>query len=413
MDIVNANALYRPGPMEMIPVFVRRKFGEKIVYIHNDLTDALEETYGTIVFQEQIMLIAQKFAGYSLGMADVLRRAVSKKNVSVIEAERTKFVNGAVNQGYFETLGNEVYDYIAKFANYGFNKSHSVAYSIISYWMAYLKVNFYKFFMANLMTNSAGNNSLMQRYIIDCRKNNVNVLPPHINISSNRFLVRDLGIYYSLTGINNVGTVIVDKIMNEREAGVFQSFDDFVNRCGGFLTRRIVDNLIHSGTLSCFGITQKQMIETYDEVKDKIAFSSILKDKLVEHKVEYEEYSFDEISIMEKSALGFNLKYSLFIRYAQFKKQYKTVDLVSLIPGLTSVLFVIRKIKEIKTKKGDSMAFFEIYDDTANVDAVMFPKTYEMYQDKLIVGDVYVGRGKVEERNGKLQVAFENVYTVN
>src|SRR5690606_33063635 len=119
--------------------------------IHQDLQDILKETYGTIVFQEQIMLIAQRFAGYSLGMADILRRAVSKKNLDIIEKERIRFIEGAIRKGYTKTLGNEIYDYIAKFANYGFNKSHSVAYSMISYWMAFLKVNYYTFFMANLM----------------------------------------------------------------------------------------------------------------------------------------------------------------------------------------------------------------------------------------------------------------------
>lgn len=412
MDIVNANALYRPGPMEMIPVFIRRKFGEKIVYIHNDLSDILKDTYGTIVFQEQIMLIAQRFAGYSLGMADVLRRAVSKKKTAVIEKERVKFINGAVNNGYNEKLGNEVYDYIAKFANYGFNKSHSVAYSIISYWMAFLKVNYYQYFMANLMSNSLGNINNIQKYVMECRKNKVDIHPPHINISSDKFIVRDIGIYFPLIGISGVNNVAVQKIMDERDDGPFKSYEDFIGRCNDFINKKMVQKLIHSGSLSCFGISYKQMIETYDAVKDKIAYSSILKNKLITSDIIYDEYSFDEISLMEKEAIGFNIKYSLFIKYAQIKAKYKTVDLNSLNMGLNYIIFIVRNIKEITTKKGDLMAFLEIYDDTAGVDAVLFPISYEKFKDVLVVGSTYIGNGKAEERNGKIQFIIENVYTM-
>ena len=412
MDIVNANALYRPGPMEMIPVFVRRKFGEEVIYLHNDLKNILKETYGTIVFQEQIMLIAQRFAGYSLGMADVLRRAVSKKNSEIIESERVKFIQGAINNGYTKELGNEVYDYIAKFANYGFNKSHSVAYSMISYWMAYLKVNYYQYFMANLMTNSVGNNKLMQRYVMDCKKNGIEVKQPHINISTERFVATEIGIYYSLLGIANVGNVVVRKILDIREDGAFSSYEDFINRCGDFMTKRMVANLVHAGALSCFGITNKEMLETFDSLKDKQVYVNVLGDKIINNKKEYEEYSFDEISMMEKEALGFNLKYSLFIKYSQVKEKYRAIELASLRIGICNILFIIRHIKEIKTKKGDAMAFLEIYDDTANADAVLFPVTYNRFKDILKVGSTYLAKGKVEVRNGKMQVVFENVYTV-
>ena len=151
IDIVHAIALFRPGPMDEIDNFVRRKFGiDKIVYPHPELKEILESTYGTIVFQEQIMLIASKFAGYSLAMADILRRAVSKKNASILETERINFVAKSIKLGHLETEANEIYDYIVKFANYGFNKSHSVAYSYICYQLAYLKTHYFPYFMAVL-----------------------------------------------------------------------------------------------------------------------------------------------------------------------------------------------------------------------------------------------------------------------
>ncbi len=165
-DIVNALALYRPGPMEMIPSFVRRKFKkEEVKFIHPSLSEVLDSTYGTIVFQEQILLVAQKFAGYTLGQADILRRAVSKKKAEVLNNERTRFVGSAMKNGHDEKTSNQVYDYIVKFANYGFNKSHSVAYSVIVYQMAYLKTYYYKYFMAELMSNTIGNIRLIKRYI--------------------------------------------------------------------------------------------------------------------------------------------------------------------------------------------------------------------------------------------------------
>ena len=163
IDIVHANALYRPGPMEMIPSFIRRTFGEEPVdYLHPALKEILAPTYGTIVFQEQIMMIARVFAGYTLGMADILRRAVSKKDARVLEAERERFVKSSTSRGYSAELGNKIYDYIVRFANYGFNKSHAVAYSLIAYQMAYLKRRYYRYFMAVLMSHSVGSVTAIQ-----------------------------------------------------------------------------------------------------------------------------------------------------------------------------------------------------------------------------------------------------------
>ena len=177
IDIVNALALYRPGPMEMIPSFIKRKFKEeKVEYIHSDLEEILKPTYGAIVFQEQILLIAQKFAGYSLGQADILRRAVSKKKADMLQKERERFVLGAKKIGHDEKTSNLIYDYIVKFANYGFNKSHSVAYSIVAYQMAYLKNHYYKHFMAELMSNTIGNIRLIKTYISNCQKRKIKVL---------------------------------------------------------------------------------------------------------------------------------------------------------------------------------------------------------------------------------------------
>lgn len=414
MDIVHANALFRPGPMEMIPTFIARKFKkEPVTYLHPDLKEILEPTYGTIVFQEQIMLIAQKFAGYTLGMADILRRAVSKKDEKLLLSERKRFVQSAVKQGYPETLGNEIYDYIAKFANYGFNKSHSVAYAQIAYIMAYLKVHYFKFFMAELMANSIGSNRLLHSYINECKKNNVKVYPPHINKSSDQFEVND-GIYFSLLAINNLGNVVVDKIVNERKHQSFKTYEDFVIRCRDFINKRIITNLVFAGAFDCFSLTKREMIETYEDILERYDFAATLGNKIVVTKKTYEEYPFDEISQMEKEALGFNLQYNLFIKYLDLKVKEKTIDLANLSPNINvKILFMIKSVKKIHTKKGDEMAFLEIYDDTNSCDAVLFPIIFEKYRHIIDVGSIYIGTGKVDLRNGKIQVILENVYSVS
>lgn len=413
MDIVHANALYRPGPMEMIPTFIKNKFNGNITYLHNDLKEILEPTYGIIVFQEQIMLIARKFAGYSLGMADILRRAVSKKNVEILEKERVRFVSSAMNKGYTEALSNEVYDYIVKFANYGFNKNHSVAYSLIAYQMSYLKRHFYIYFMAVLMTNAIGSPELIQTYIRDCMKKNVEVLPPSINYSSEEFICYKSSMYFPLSGIVGIGKTLVKQILDERLAGTFNSYEDFVYRTTSFINKKQVALIVYAGGLDEYNLSRKQMIETYDEVREKKGFLSILGNKIIKKAKEYDEYSFDEISLLEKEALGFNLKYNLFIKYEDLRKRQNLLTLNNVKPKTkVKVLFILKRSKEITTKKNELMAFLDIYDDTMTLDAVIFPRNYTNIKPLLVVGDSYIGVGNVDERDGRIQIILENVYSV-
>lgn len=405
-DIVNANALYRPGPREMIPSFIKRKFKqEPIEYLHPDLKEILEPTYGIIVFQEQIMLIAQKFAGYTLGMADILRRAISKKVEDVLLAERERFVRGAVRNGYDEDVSNKIYDYIVKFASYGFNKSHSVAYSLISYQMAYLKSRYYKYFMSVLMTNSIGSVGLIRNYIADCRKKNVKVYLPSINHSEDRFVVKDGGIYYSLLGIQNLGAVTVKAFLNERrENGPYKTYDEFIARTKDVLNRRLIENLIWAGALDEFKLPRKQMILEYDNSLNLANFASVLGENLLERNFSDEEYSFEELSGYEREALGFNLKYSLLARYQDYARKVGAVELGKLKVGRNvRVIFALRRIKRITTKTNQEMAFLSITDDADEIDAVLFPDVYLQYKYHLETNGIYLGEGNVEERNGKLQ----------
>lgn len=415
IDIVNALALFRPGPMDMIPSFVRRKFKkEEVKYIHPSLKEVLESTYGAIVFQEQIILIAQKFAGYTLGQADILRRAVSKKKAEVLENERERFIEKSKCMGHDEKTSNEIYDYIVKFANYGFNKSHSVAYSVVVYQMAYLKTHYYKYFMAELMSNTIGNIHLIKSYIFDCNKRKIKVFLPSINKSGLRFETFEDGIYYSLLGIQNLGIVTLEEFLEERNKnGSYKSYDEFIARTKKIFNKRIVENLIFAGALDEFNIPRKQMVLEYDNSLELATYGNILKNQLGERKFSDEEYTLEEISLYEKEALGFNMKYDIFKQYYSLKKRYNTIDISNLkVSKNINVLFIINNIKVIKTKKNEEMAFISISDDTGNVDGTLFPLVFSKYKNVLRKGAVCLGRCNVEIRNEKNSLIFDNIAVV-
>ena len=411
-DIVNANALYRPGPMEMINTFVNRKFGfEKIEYIHNDLADILKPTYGIIVFQEQIMLIAQRFAGYSLGQADSLRRAVSKKNIDIIEKEREKFIKGSMNNGYQNDLANIIYDYIAKFASYGFNKNHAVAYSRLAYMMAYLKAHYYKYFMVVLMSYNLGNDNLIKTYLNDCEKNNLHVKLPSINYSSAKFVFINNETYFPLLGIKGIGEVILKNLIEERDVnGQYINYYDFIKRTKKILNKKNIEMLVDSGALDEFGLTRKHMNEEYEEALIITEYSKAFEGRLIESKSNNEEYSFEEIARREREALGLNLKFSIFKRYDLYKNKNNLKNLSDLSKGnFISVIVGVRYIRIIKTKKGENMAFLQIFDDTDIMDAVIFPNAYLKYENILESDKIYYLTGNVDERNGKLQFIIKDI----
>jgi len=414
-DIVNAIALFRPGPKDMIPSFVKRKFGqERIEYLHPDLRDILKSTYGIIVYQEQIIQIAQKFAGYTAGQADILRRAITKKTASVLVAERERFVRKATKQGHTLAISNEVYDNIVKFANYGFNKSHSVAYALVAYQMGYLKCHYYKHFMAVLMSNTIGSIRLIKSYIKNCNRRNIKVFLPSINHSGADFVATEEGIYYSFLGIMNLGALTLNSLLEEREKnGCYQNYDEFIGRTKDILNKRIVESMIYAGALDCFKIPRKQMVLEYETSLELANYGAILKDKLSEHIFNDEEYSFEEISRLEKEHLGFNLKYDVFMKYPNIREKYKTISISDLTIGQQQkILFTIDHIKVIKTKKNEEMAFLEINDDVDTIDAVVFPRVYQEHSEKLGYGIVYVGEGKVDIRDNKKQMILENIYVV-
>lgn len=415
IDIVHANALYRPGPREMIDTFVKRKFGyEKVEYLHPDLESILKDTYGIIVFQEQIMLIAQKFAGYTLGMADILRRAISKKNSEVLYKERQRFVESAKRRGYDEQIGHTIYDYIVKFADYGFNKNHAVAYSMISYQMAYLRTHYFSQFMASLLDHQLGSHHTISLIINEARKANIEVVNPSINISGLRFKTVGNKIYYSLLGIMGIGSQIASLIINERsENGLYKDYVDFVSRTKEFLNQRLFGNIVFSGALDEFGLSKKQMIEDYENTLQRVTYIELFSEQLIPSAKKQEEYSFEIVSQKECEVLGLNLKYNIFRLYDQVKKQAQAVNISDLKPGQNAkILAGVTRITKIKTKKNDEMAFVDLYDESDRISAVCFPSNYKQIIPNISEESLYIFSGKCDLRDEKKQFILENVYMI-
>ena len=396
-DITHALALYRPGPMDIIPSFIRRKFNEeKVEYPHKDLEPILKETYGMIVYQDQIMLIACKFAGYTLGRADILRRAVSKKKKEVLEQERINFVESSVNRGYSSDTANMIYDYIVKFADYGFNKAHSVAYAKIAYLTAYLKCHYFAYYMSTLMTSFMGSSSEMLEYTKEATKKNVEVLNPNIKLSTDEFEVIKGKIYFPLSIIKGLGEIKTKQCIEERTKAQFKGYEDFVERTKDFLAISLLENIIYSGALDDFGLTKKAMIENLKSIIDRSNYGFI-KDMI---KTDYtdEEFSYGILQEKELEVIGINIKYNFYQQFASFYSKYNLVKIANLSENKEArTIGTVKRVRETKTKNNETMAFVEITDDTSNIEIVLFPMTYQQI-GKLQNGMILMISGKTQKR---------------
>ena len=409
-DISSALALYRPGPMDMIPHFIARKHGkEEIIYPHQDLAPILKETYGTIVYQDQIMLIARKFAGYSLGRADILRRAVSKKKLEILEAERTNFVESSVGLGYDNQTANNIYDYIVKFASYGFNKAHSVAYAKVSYQTAYLKCHYLPYYLATLMTSVIGSDTDIKLYYQEAIRKGLKIVPPMINKSTDEFVTINNSIVFPLSMIKGIGTVKVRELLNERSNGKFISFDDFVKRTSSILGGSLIENVIYSGALDEFGLTKKAMIDNYQKIIDRMQYDFIK--EYIPQEYDTEEFAYGELLELEKNMLGINLKYNFLNKYQHLYDE-KNLTRIKDIKEYTNIrtLGVIQHIKSIKTKNNETMAFIKLGDDIGSIELTLFPSTYQKYQH-LRSGLVVIVSGRVERRKD-LQIIVNEIENI-
>ena len=449
-DIIAGISLYRPGPMDFIPQYIRGKnHPETIYYDCPQLKPILEPTYGCIVYQEQVMQIVRDLAGYTLGRSDLVRRAMSKKKASVMEKERQNFVYGnpeegvpgCVSRGIDEKTANRIYDEMTDFAKYAFNKSHAAAYAIVSYQTAWLKYYYPVEFMAALMTSCVENPGKVSEYIMNCRQMGIGILPPDINRSEGVFTVEGGSIRYALSAIKGIGRPVIEAIAAEREKeGSFVSLRDFCRRLSGKeVNRRTLENFIKSGAFDGLGGTRKQFMQVYEQVLDQVnqdkknsltGQMSLFDLMTGQEKEEFElrlpdvgEFEKEEKLAFEKEVLGVYISGHPLEEYEERWKKSVSAVTTDFQPDEDSGLPKVRDgAKEIVggmitdkiikyTKNNKTMAFLTLEDLLGTVEVIVFPRDYEKNAALLQVDDKVFIQGRVsaeEEKPSKL--ILEKIY---
>lgn len=410
-DLCAAIALFRPGPALNIPSYIKRKEGkEKIDYIDDSLYDILKDTYGIIVYQEQIMLIARTLAGYTLGEADILRRAMSKKKYDVLKQEEDKFIKKSIENGYSKEIASKVFDLILKFANYGFNKSHSVSYSIVAYKMAYLKYYFPKYFYASLLKGVIGSEVKLKEYTNEVKKLGIKILPPDVNQSSDyKFKVTKEGIMFPLASIRNIGGVISNYIFEQRKEGYTDIFDFMKRNFKKINNKKVLESLIYSHSLDCF-YNINTLLNNIDSIENYIYLISELEESVVPKPniTIYDELDIDEILEKEKELFGIYLTSH---KTEKYKLSYKNIIDISNIKNFHNknidIIASIDKVKEVLTKKGDTMSFITGSDNTGTVSITLFPDMYKKYSVKK--NDILKISGRVERRFDTYQLIANEI----
>ena len=430
-DICYILSAYRPGPMQYISEYVAVKEGKQDPdYIFPELEPVLSITKGVITYQEQVMKIAQIIAGYSLGKADILRRAMGKKKVEVMEAEKPVFVEGAKSRGFEGEKVEKLWDKLLQFANYGFNKAHSASYATIAYWTAYLKAYYPLEFMAALLE---GDLEKFYRVIIDlkeCERLGIDVLPPDINQSRYYFTTEgDRSIRFGLGGIKNVGDDLVQRIVEERdENGVYAHLDDFVHRVFESVSKKGIEYLIMSGTMDSFG-GREALIEIFPEVYEKekarrksqeigqidiFSMDGGHSTQTVDQTPLPQKDKVDTGKILqwEKELLGMYFSSHPLDNLQEFFESRNVTPLTDVLENKKNNAVVIlgvmvSKIRKITTKKGDVMAFLTIEDKTATTDAIIFPRVYQELKDSLEANKPILIAGRLNVRDGEKSVVVE------
>ncbi|SEQ72800.1 DNA polymerase III subunit alpha [Piscibacillus halophilus] len=424
-DIVAVNALFRPGPMQFIETFAKRKHRqEQVSYIHASLKPILEETYGVLVYQEQIMQAVNRFAGFSYGQADLLRRAISKKNRQAIHEMKQKFLEGSKQNGYDESTARELFDWIERFADYGFNKSHAVAYSMISYQTAYFKANYPAYFYSELISSVMHDDDKVEKYIKEARVQGIKVLPPSINNSFGKFTVTSSQeIRFGLLAIKNVGKQAYDEIVNARKKGRFKDIFDFCKKVNlKVVNQTIIETLIMAGAFDETKHHRAQLLsavmpameqgELFSDMDEQLNWS----DELFDMDVEYpnvQPFPIIEQLKMEKESLGFVISpHPLsYIRRGLKRQGFQSIrEILSVQKSYTSNLVVhIERIKQVRTKRGEQMAFLTLQDETTEIDAVMFPKLHREVHRNIEEGQFVRIKGRKDQRNGENQLILDEI----
>ncbi len=438
-DIIAVVALYRPGPMEQIPVFINSKHGrESVEYQHPALESILKETYGVIVYQEQIMQIAAEIAGFTLGQADLLRRAIGKKKKEILDEQRELFVKGCVSKGYTEKLGKDIYDLIEKFASYGFNKSHAAAYAMVAYQTAYLKANYGVEFMAALLTGAMNDSDKVALYISDCRRQKIEILPPDINNSSVDFIVAgDTMIRFGLAAVKNVGFGAIENILTVREENPFQSLTDFCSRVDlRTSNKKVIESLIRAGVFDTLSPNRAQLLAFMDDamaegqalqrdrMNGQISILSLFNDNdkeqhLKDRLPDIPDFTIKEKLAHEKDVLGLYISGHPLDQYSSILDSLPNLLRCAELADLRkeqkiSVGGIFGKIKVIYTKKGRPMAFATLEDLTGTVEVIIFSDLYEKNQELFNEDKPVLIKGrtdiKIEDENKKeVKIIAEDV----
>ena len=424
-EIIPVVALFRPGPLGsgMVEDFIERKHGRKAIeYAHPDLAPVLEETFGVILYQEQVMKIASLMGGFSLGEADLLRRAMSKKKADVLAAQKERFIAGAIERNYGKELAEKTFDLIAHFADYGFNKSHSAPYAWIAYQTAWLKANYPAQFMAALLSNAAKSSDKMTHYIETARQMGLKILPPDVNISTTAFGVDENGcIRFGMGAIKNIGDAAIRSILTSRKSEQFKSLSDFCNRVDArVVNKRVLENLIKAGALDSLGLRRSQMLAILEPTldaalsKQKSVSEGLMdlfdmgseEDKVVINEIsvpDLPEVSPEELLAWEKELTGFYVSSHPLHGFMETLENLNSISELqdkgqdSQWCGVGGVVIASRRIT---TQKGDMMCFATLEDTGGVVEVILFPKVFDRY-GKYILPD-----GKVQVF-GKLQVEEE------
>ena len=426
-DLIALNAMYRPGPMKNIPRFVESKNGRQaITYPDSSLEKVLKETYGVIIYQEQVMEVARIIAGYSIGQADLLRRAMGKKKKEIIDKEKIPFIEGAVNQGFSRTKASVIYDMLVPFADYGFNKSHAAAYSVIAYRTAYLKANFTSEFMAANLTNeiySADKNKLS--YCIDeARRMGIEVVPPDVNHSDKFFTVVNGRIVYGFLGIKGLGDASAEEIVRGRKDGAYKSFLDFLDRVDiKTVGKKVIELLVRTGAFDSFGIKRETLAGNLERAveyalkkkEDKmLGQSSLFEDSPEAGMPDFVFEEFPDMSSVdrlnqEKQLIGFYFSGHPMDEYKEIWQNFVSINLAEtekLKTGNCVLVGIIKSIKQIITSKGSKMAFVVLSDYNGEMEVTFFSAAWERYMNDIEQDKVAILKGRIDYQKDKDKFSF-------
>ncbi len=428
-DVIAAVALFRPGPMENIPTFVHNKHNpEDIEYLHPKLEPILKDTYGIMVYQEQVMQVASVMAGFSLGEADILRRAMGKKKPEVLESIKDKFIRGWPDNGHDESVAVKLFGFIEKFANYGFNRAHTAPYALLAYQTAYLKANYPVAFMAALLTSIMSDSDKVARYISECRRMGIEVLPPDVNRSGRNFAVDGDRILFSLAAIRNLGRPAIDAIVAERtDSGSFSSVRDFFNRVDAkTLNKRSVECMILAGAFDSLQPSRARLLAGYESL---LSSAASLQRRRETGQVSLFEVGGDDLQVSgagdddlpkadplptnerlrhEKEMLGVYLSAHPLDEWRDLIKEEATCDAEQLksMNQDTPVTLggLVMAQSRILTRRGETMAFVTMEDFTEQVEVVVFPDVFSEYTDLLQDEEILLVSGKVSYRDDEVNI---------